>query len=294
MKNRKTSIIWTTPKEELQKLLNESNSFVEVFKKLNLNPYTGNHRTLNQRIKKENLCLNKLKENRIKSSRENLKKMNSCKTLNNNIFCENSTYASRQNIKKKLIKFHNVKYECSICLNKGEHFGKQLKLQLDHINGINNDNRVENLRLLCPNCHSQTDNFSGKSLKKKKLKKRNEAKILYQKELKEKIENLIWIKPLNQISKDLNLSDVSISKWCKKLNIKKPPRCYWNNILSGKNHEESLIPKIKKEPNFTLCNKEELEKIFLLQKEGKSLRSIGKLLNRHHTTISRAIKNGVS
>ena len=40
---------------------------------------------------------------------------------------------------------------------------KKLSLQLDHINGINNDHRIENLRFLCPNCHSQTETYAGKN-----------------------------------------------------------------------------------------------------------------------------------
>jgi DNA-directed RNA polymerase subunit RPC12/RpoP len=40
---------------------------------------------------------------------------------------------------------------------------KEIILQLDHINGINNDNRIENLRFLCPNCHSQTETYTGKN-----------------------------------------------------------------------------------------------------------------------------------
>ena len=40
-------------------------------------------------------------------------------------------------------------------------------LQLDHINGINTDHRLENLRLLCPNCHSQTPTYCGVNVKKK-------------------------------------------------------------------------------------------------------------------------------
>lgn len=39
---------------------------------------------------------------------------------------------------------------------------KKLTLQLDHINGKNNDHRIENLRLLCPNCHSITETYAGK------------------------------------------------------------------------------------------------------------------------------------
>ena len=41
--------------------------------------------------------------------------------------------------------------------------GKPLALALHHINGDRLDNRLENLALLCPNCHSQTDNFSGRN-----------------------------------------------------------------------------------------------------------------------------------
>ena len=47
-----------------------------------------------------------------------------------------------------------------------EWMGKPIVLQLDHINGDNRDNRIENLRLLCPNCHSQTETFCRKNRKK--------------------------------------------------------------------------------------------------------------------------------
>lgn len=52
--------------------------------------------------------------------------------------------------------------DCSICEIKPEWNGKYLSLQVDHVNGIRGDNRPENVRLVCPNCHSQTDTFSGK------------------------------------------------------------------------------------------------------------------------------------
>ena len=55
--------------------------------------------------------------------------------------------------------------ECEHCGVTDIWEGKSLVLQLDHINGINNDHRLENLRILCPNCHSQTDTWCGRNKK---------------------------------------------------------------------------------------------------------------------------------
>lgn len=82
------------------------------------------------------------------------------------VFIENSTYLATSNLKKK-IKKHNLLEEiCDECGLQNEWNGKKIVLQLDHRNGINRDNRIENLRYLCPNCHSQTDTYAGKNVKR--------------------------------------------------------------------------------------------------------------------------------
>jgi len=75
-------------------------------------------------------------------------------------------YHSTDGFKKQLFRFGLLEEKCYKCGLGPEWDGARLVLQLDHINGTNCDNRLENLRILCPNCHSQTDTYVGKKCKK--------------------------------------------------------------------------------------------------------------------------------
>lgn len=65
-------------------------------------------------------------------------------------------------VKKYFIKLGYQEYRCNIC-GITDWCGKKLNLELDHINGDHWDNRLENLRLLCLNCHSQTPTYRGRN-----------------------------------------------------------------------------------------------------------------------------------
>jgi hypothetical protein len=78
---------------------------------------------------------------------------------------ENSTH-DRGNIKRRLLKEGLLDNKCARCGIQPEWNGEPLVLRLDHINGVNNDNRIGNLRLVCPNCDSQLPTFSGRCLAK--------------------------------------------------------------------------------------------------------------------------------
>ncbi len=78
------------------------------------------------------------------------------------ILVVDSNYTNRSQIKKRLLAKGLMTYECSCC-GITDWQGQPLSLHLDHINGVNNDHRLENLRLLCPNCHSQTSTYAGKN-----------------------------------------------------------------------------------------------------------------------------------
>ncbi len=69
---------------------------------------------------------------------------------------------SRPNIKQRLIRAGILENRCGEC-GLSEWRGKRLSIQIDHINGINDDNRLTNLRMLCPNCHSQTETFGSRN-----------------------------------------------------------------------------------------------------------------------------------
>ena len=76
----------------------------------------------------------------------------------------------RRNVQIKNFLFKSGKklYKCEICGIK-EWMGKDIILEIHHIDGDKNNNKIENILILCPNCHSQTDNFRGRNIKKKEL-----------------------------------------------------------------------------------------------------------------------------
>ena len=134
----------------------------------------------------------------------------------NLILVENSTY-SRTSLKKRLVEENILEYKCEKCSNVGEWLGKKITLQLDHKNGIFNDNRIENLRFLCPNCHSQTDTFAGKKMKKEKKQTTNLNSYVSRR----KVERPPFNQLLNEITemgysgtgRKYGVSDNTIRKW---------------------------------------------------------------------------------
>ena len=80
------------------------------------------------------------------------------------ILCGLHPHFQTYKLKQKLLKAGIIVNECSICRISSWQ-GKQLSCELDHINGDRTDHRLDNLRILCPNCHSQTETFRSKNKK---------------------------------------------------------------------------------------------------------------------------------
>ena len=81
------------------------------------------------------------------------------------VFVADSSYP-RCHLKARILKKKLIPYECSICGLGPQWNNKPMPLILDHINGINNDNRLENLRFVCSNCDCQLPTYKSKNRKK--------------------------------------------------------------------------------------------------------------------------------
>lgn len=93
------------------------------------------------------------------------------KHTNEDMFSVDSP-CDRGMVRDRIISDNLLSYICTLCGNEGVHNNLPLSLHLDHLNGVNTDHRLENLRFLCPNCHSQTDTYGGKNTRKHPIEHR--------------------------------------------------------------------------------------------------------------------------
>lgn len=148
--------------EQLKNLVASSTTISEVCRGLKIKTTGGNFKTLHRRFEQHNIDISHFEGKSFKGVRR--EKTGVKKKSLSDILIENSSY-NRTHLKKRLVDEGVLKNECVKCGNNGEWLGEPISLQLDHINGVNNDNRLDNLRILCPNCHSQTSTYAGKNIK---------------------------------------------------------------------------------------------------------------------------------
>lgn len=155
---------YKTTREQLQEAVNSSLSIAQVCRKLGILASGGNYKTINDKLQTWQIGTSHFTGMGWNTG-ENFRSFSKKYRLEE-ILIENSPYMGSNSLKKRLITEDILEYECAGC-GISLWLDKPLVLELDHINGNNKDNRLENLRLLCPNCHSQTHTFRGKNMNRK-------------------------------------------------------------------------------------------------------------------------------
>ena len=160
---KRTSIIWELPSEQFKKIVAKSNSLAEITRYFGFCISSSNYNALRQRLDKDGIDYSHIKLGM--GSNKNRKFPNRAIPLEE-VMIKGSTY-NRTNLKRRLLKNGMLNNKCDICGQEEIWNNQKLVMVLDHINGINNDHRGENLQMLCPNCNSQQKTFAGRQNKKR-------------------------------------------------------------------------------------------------------------------------------
>lgn len=145
-------------KEEYEEAIKKSKSIAEALRNLGLIDRGGNYKIIKNACSKYGIDMshfygqgwNKGLKFKPKQAEETI-----------NLLKENCYYQSYK-LKKRLLDEGFKEHKCECCGN-SEWNGKPIALEIHHINGDSTDNRIENIQILCPNCHAQTDNYRGRN-----------------------------------------------------------------------------------------------------------------------------------
>ncbi len=143
-------------KEEAERAVAASKSYSEALRRLKLRPAGGNHRTLKKYVERWDISTEHFDPNWA------LRTRNRRRMPLDEILVEHSTY-SRGHLKERLYDEGIKQRQCELCGQGEEWRGARMGLILDHINGVADDNRIENLRVACPNCAATFDTHCGRS-----------------------------------------------------------------------------------------------------------------------------------
>lgn len=150
-------------KESFSEIVKNSNNLTDVARNLRLSAFCGNRSTIKKYVKLYCIDISHFKIDY--SKRKNRSKMNLSEIL-----IQNSTY-NTTDLKNRLYDEGLKERICEKCGQNENWHGEHMSLILDHKNGVNDDHRLENLQIVCPNCNATLPTHCGKNVGKSKYKK---------------------------------------------------------------------------------------------------------------------------
>ena len=150
---------WT--EKQLRRACRQSRSIRQILFKIGLKPAGGNYKQIDKYIKEYNIDCSHLNG---KGWSKGLKGIGKPRILLKDILVKDSSFQSYK-LKRRLFTAGIKNKHCEKCGWAKKSLDGRLPLELDHINGNHRDNRLKNLRVLCPNCHSLQLHYRGKNKK---------------------------------------------------------------------------------------------------------------------------------
>lgn len=164
------SLIYDIEDDKFIKIVKDAKSYSEILPACGLSDRGANRKTIVRRIKSLNISCEHLKSNLGRTFQHRQWTLDEA---NREIFTVGSG-AGTTILKKLILRFNLIPHKCK-CGITDSWESSPISLQLEHKNGIHDDNRIDNLTFLCPNCHSQTSTYAGKSGRKGLHKKYSET-----------------------------------------------------------------------------------------------------------------------